>query len=54
MLRHIITSSYDGRELMDYLKTEAPFWKKQHLIGGTGDWVAAKEEDEAATQKWRV
>jgi molybdopterin synthase catalytic subunit len=39
--------------LMDYLKTEAPFWKKQHLIGGTGDWVKAKAEDVTAAQKWR-
>ncbi len=39
--------------LMDFLKTEAPFWKKQHLTGGTGEWVAAKAEDEAAAQKWR-
>ncbi len=40
--------------LMDYLKTEAPFWKKQHMSsGGTGDWVEAKAEDEAAAQKWR-
>jgi molybdopterin synthase catalytic subunit len=39
--------------LMDYLKTEAPFWKKQHLIGGTGGWVEAKAEDETAAQKWR-
>jgi molybdopterin synthase catalytic subunit len=39
--------------LMDYLKTEAPFWKKQHLIGGTGHWVEAKAEDKAAAQKWR-
>jgi molybdopterin synthase catalytic subunit len=39
--------------LMDYLKTEAPFWKKQHLIGGTGHWVEAKQENHAAAQKWR-
>jgi len=40
--------------LMDYLKTEAPFWKKQHLSGGeAGDWVEAKTEDDAAAQKWR-
>jgi molybdopterin synthase catalytic subunit len=39
--------------LMDYLKTRAPFWKKQHKIdGSTGDWVAAKDEDEAAAQQW--
>jgi molybdopterin synthase catalytic subunit len=40
--------------LMDYLKTEAPFWKKQHLAGqASGDWVEAKAQDQAATQKWR-
>jgi molybdopterin synthase catalytic subunit len=39
--------------LMDFLKTGAPFWKKQHLIGGTDDWVEAKAEDDAAAQKWR-
>jgi molybdopterin synthase catalytic subunit len=41
--------------LMDYLKTEAPFWKKRHLVGkGAGDWVEAKPQDHAAAQKWRA
>jgi molybdopterin synthase catalytic subunit len=41
--------------LMDYLKTEAPFWKKRHLAGkGAGDWVEAKVQDYAAAQKWRA
>jgi molybdopterin synthase catalytic subunit len=41
--------------LMDYLKTEAPFWKKQHLAGkGAGDWVEVKPQDHAAAQKWRA
>jgi molybdopterin synthase catalytic subunit len=41
--------------LMDFLKTEAPFWKKQHLVDQTsGDWVAAKAQDDAAAQKWRA
>ncbi|MCI0600430.1 MAG: molybdenum cofactor biosynthesis protein MoaE [Beijerinckiaceae bacterium] len=41
--------------LMDYLKTEAPFWKKRHLAGkGPGDWVGAKAQDDAAAQKWRA
>lgn len=41
--------------LMDYLKTEAPFWKKRHLAGkGAGDWVEAKPQDFAAAQKWRA
>jgi molybdopterin synthase catalytic subunit len=39
--------------LMDYLKTEAPFWKKRHLVGGAGGWIEAKEEDEAAARRWR-
>jgi molybdopterin synthase catalytic subunit len=40
--------------LMDYLKTEAPFWKKRHLAGeGAGGWVEAKPQDQAAAQKWR-
>lgn len=39
--------------LMDYLKTRAPFWKKEHRIDGTvGAWVEAAERDEAATAKW--
>jgi molybdopterin synthase catalytic subunit len=41
--------------LMDFLKTEAPFWKKQHLSDqASGDWVAAKAQDDAAAQKWRA
>jgi len=41
--------------LMDYLKTEAPFWKKRHLAGkGPGDWVEAKPQDHAAAQRWRA
>jgi len=39
--------------LMDFLKTEAPFWKKQHLKAkGVGGWVSAKKDDEDATEKW--
>jgi molybdopterin synthase catalytic subunit len=40
--------------LMDYLKTSAPFWKREHLTDGTtGAWVEAKSEDEAAAARWR-
>jgi len=40
--------------LMDYLKTSAPFWKKEHRAdGAAGDWVAAKAEDDAAAERWR-
>ena len=39
--------------LMDYLKTSAPFWKKEHRIDGSaGDWVAAKDSDETAARRW--
>jgi molybdopterin synthase catalytic subunit len=38
--------------LMDYLKSRAPFWKKETGVGG-GAWVAAKDEDEAALTRWR-
>ena len=40
--------------LMDYLKTRAPFWKKEHAAGpGKGDWVSAKDADEDAAERWR-
>lgn len=38
--------------LMDYLKSRAPFWKKEILSDGTADWVAAKSDDEAALTRW--
>ncbi len=39
--------------LMDYLKTRAPFWKKEHRTDGTeGDWVAAKDQDDDAAERW--
>ncbi|WP_237153704.1 molybdenum cofactor biosynthesis protein MoaE [Oryzibacter oryziterrae] len=39
--------------LMDYLKTRAPFWKKEHLIDGTsGAWVEAKGDDDERTNRW--
>jgi molybdopterin synthase catalytic subunit len=40
--------------LMDYLKTHAPFWKREHLKDGTiGAWVEAKEADDRAAERWR-
>ena len=37
--------------LMDYLKSRAPFWKKE--IGADGaQWVAAKDSDEASLERW--
>ncbi|MEY1557389.1 molybdenum cofactor biosynthesis protein MoaE [Yoonia sp. R2331] len=39
--------------LMDYLKSRAPFWKKEVLAEGA-DWVAAKAEDEDALHRWTM
>ena len=39
--------------LMDYLKTRAPFWKKEEQPGGA-QWVAAKDSDDAAAGRWTV
>lgn len=39
--------------VMDFLKTRAPFWKRECLADGTiGGWVAAAEEDAAAAARW--
>ncbi|MEO1207004.1 MAG: molybdopterin synthase catalytic subunit MoaE [Pseudomonadota bacterium] len=38
--------------LMDYLKTKAPFWKKETDQDGQGTWVDARESDDAATRRW--
>ena len=37
--------------LMDYLKTRAPFWKKEHGSAGAS-WVDAREADDAAARRW--
>ncbi len=39
--------------LMDYLKSRAPFWKKEVRAAGA-EWVAAKEADEAALTRWQA
>ncbi len=38
--------------LMDYLKTSAPFWKKETGVNGVGTWVDAREADDAAMKRW--
>ena len=39
--------------LMDYLKTRAPFWKREHGADGTaGAWVEATAADDAAAGRW--
>jgi molybdopterin synthase catalytic subunit len=38
--------------LMDYLKTSAPFWKKEERCQGESDWVGSKSADDAAAARW--
>lgn len=39
--------------LMDYLKSRAPFWKREHRNDGSaGGWVSAKESDDKAAARW--
>lgn len=38
--------------LMDYLKTSAPFWKKEELAEGGEGWVEAKAADDKAAERW--
>lgn len=49
--RHRAAAFEAAEFLMDYLKSRAPFWKKE--FGSDGEaWVAAKGEDEDALKRW--
>jgi molybdopterin synthase catalytic subunit len=39
--------------IMDFLKTEAPFWKKETTESGAS-WVDARESDETAARRWAL
>lgn len=39
--------------LIDRLKTDAPFWKKEHRADGSSDWVEAKASDDTRVERWR-
>lgn len=39
--------------LIDWLKTRAPFWKREELADGSERWVEAKEADDAAAARWK-
>lgn len=49
--RHRADAFAAAEYLMDYLKSRAPFWKKE-LREGAVDWVAARDEDETALRRW--
>ncbi len=45
--------AFDACEfIIDYLKTEAPFWKNEKL-NGEGKWVDARESDDKARNRWQ-
>jgi molybdopterin synthase catalytic subunit len=53
----VVSSAHRGEAfkacefLMDYLKTRAPFWKKEQTPDG-GRWVDARASDDAAAERW--
>jgi len=53
-----VTSAHRGEAfaacefIMDYLKTRAPFWKKEDIPDG-GRWVDARETDDSAAARWQ-
>jgi molybdopterin synthase catalytic subunit len=55
----LVTSAHRGDAfqgcefLMDYLKTQAPFWKKEHTPAGA-QWVDARVSDDAALARWGI
>ena len=55
----LVTSAHRGQAfqacefLMDYLKTQAPFWKKEHTPAGA-HWVDARVADDAARARWGI
>jgi molybdopterin synthase catalytic subunit len=51
--RHRDTAFDGARFVMDYLKTDAPFWKKEHRKDGSTGWVSAKDADDSAKDRWK-
>ena len=55
----VVTSAHRGESfqacefLMDYLKTQAPFWKKEQTAAGAR-WVDARVSDDAALARWGI
>ncbi len=55
----VVTGSHRGDTfaacefIMDYLKTRAPFWKKEQTLEGTR-WVESRESDDIAAERWRL
>ena len=50
---HRVAAFEAAEFLMDYLKSRAPFWKKEFTKDGETDWVDAKVNDEEALKRWK-
>ncbi len=50
--RHRVAALESCAFLIDWLKSRAPFWKKEHFADREASWVAARAEDEARAQGW--
>jgi molybdopterin synthase catalytic subunit len=51
--RHRAAAFAAAEFLMDYLKSRAPFWKKEHRTdGSSGAWVEARDSDDQALERW--
>ena len=47
------SSAFEGCQyIMDYLKNDAPFWKKEFREDGSENWIDQKQSDRDATKKW--
>ncbi len=52
--RHRENAFHAAHFIMDYLKTNAPFWKKETLPSGEVRWVDSRISDKEAEQRWAV
>jgi molybdopterin synthase catalytic subunit len=50
--RHRVAALEACAFLIDWLKTGAPFWKREEFAGGEERWVEARGEDEARSREW--
>lgn len=50
--KHRVAAFEAAEYLMDYLKSRAPFWKKEFTTAGEATWVDAKVHDEDALARW--
>jgi molybdopterin synthase catalytic subunit len=50
--RHRAAAFEAAEFLMDYLKSRAPFWKREITARGDARWVESRAEDEAALKRW--